>query len=105
VTDELELRVVLPDGASDVNVYTPFPVDSIEHSIHKTYLDTTGRPVVTITKSAVTEHHAQNIYVTYSYPLSAQLQKPLLVSSVVGSLLLAFLVLRRVDYSIDKKTK
>ena len=105
VADEVELRIVLPDGATDVNVHVPFPVDSIEHSVHKTYLDTTGRPVVTITKALVTENHAQPVYVTYSYPLSAQLQKPLVVTSVVGSLLLAFLLLRRVDYTLDKKTK
>lgn len=100
VVDEEELRIVLPDGATDVEVFTPFPVDAIEHSVHKTYLDTSGRPVVTITKSLVTENHAQNVYVSYNYPLSAQLQKPLIVTAVVGVLLAVFIVLRRVDYNI-----
>jgi oligosaccharyltransferase complex subunit alpha (ribophorin I) len=105
VAEEVELRIVLPDGATDVNVIVPFPVDSVEHSLHKTYLDTTGRPVVTITKALVTENHAQSVYVTYSYPLSAQLQKPLVVTAVIGSLLIAFMVLRRVNYSIDSSNK
>ncbi|KAL1408707.1 dolichyl-diphosphooligosaccharide--protein glycosyltransferase subunit 1 [Vanrija albida] len=100
VVDDEELRIVLPDGATDVEVFTPFPVDAIEHSVHKTYLDTTGRPVVTITKALVTENHAQNVYVSYNYPLSAQLQKPLIVTGVVGVLLFVFIVLRRVDYNI-----
>ncbi|TXT10813.1 hypothetical protein VHUM_02318 [Vanrija humicola] len=100
VVDEEELRIVLPDGATDVEVFTPFPVDAIEHSVHKTYLDTTGRPVVTITKALVTENHAQNVFVSYNYPLSAQLQKPLIVTAVVGVLLFVFIVLRRVDYNI-----
>lgn len=103
VTDEVELKIVLPDGASDVEVFTPFPVDSFEHSLHKTYLDTTGRPVVTLTKALVTENHAQPVYVTYTYSTSAQLQKPLMVSAVVGALLFAFMLLRRVNYNIDKE--
>ncbi|WVR04659.1 hypothetical protein IAU60_001670 [Kwoniella sp. DSM 27419] len=103
VVDDAELKIVLPEGASDVQIYTPFPVDSIEHSTHKTYLDTTGRYAVTLRKARVTEKHAQDIYVTYHYPLSAQFQKPLAVSTLVGSLFLLGMALRRVNYSIDKK--
>lgn len=47
----------------DIEVHTPFPVDSTTHSIHKTYLDTTGRHTITLTKSKCTEHHAQPVYV------------------------------------------
>lgn len=45
-------------------MHTPFPVDSISHSIHKTYLDTTGRHAITLTKARCTENHAQNVYVS-----------------------------------------
>ncbi|OCF76992.1 oligosaccharyltransferase complex subunit alpha (ribophorin I) [Kwoniella mangroviensis CBS 8886] len=103
VVDNAELKVILPEGASDVQVYTPFAVDSIEHSIHKTYLDTTGRYAITLKKTQSTENHAQNVYVTYHYPLSAQLQKPLTIASLVGSLFLLGMGLRRVNYSIEKK--
>ena len=41
----------------------PFPVDTIEHSVHKTYLDSTGRPRVTIKKALASEYNEQNIYV------------------------------------------
>jgi oligosaccharyltransferase complex subunit alpha (ribophorin I) len=88
-----------------VEVFTPFPVDSIAHSTHKTYLDTTGRHVVTIKKSFATEHHAQNVYVTYSYPLSAQLQKPIAVSALVAGLFILGAGLRRVDFGIETKRK
>ncbi|WRT64738.1 uncharacterized protein IL334_001672 [Kwoniella shivajii] len=103
VVDQAELLVILPEGASDVQVYTPFPVDSIEHSIHKTYLDTTGRYAITLKKTKLTENHAQNVYVTYHYPLSAQFQKPITIASLVGSLFLLGMGLRRVNYSIDRK--
>lgn len=49
----------------DVEVYTPFAVDSIEHSIHKTYLDTTGRYAVTLRKARCTEDHAKTVYVGF----------------------------------------
>ena len=98
--EEVELTIVLPEGARyvsfltptphlsspsstylppslwtqllwewlisrDIEVHTPFPVDSTTHSIHKTYLDTTGRHTVKLTKSKCTEHHAQPVYVCF----------------------------------------
>lgn len=48
----------------DVEVFTPFEVDSITHSVIKTYLDTTGRPTVTLKKSRCTENHGETIYVS-----------------------------------------
>lgn len=78
--DEVELRIVLPEGAKwvttrnivpydklmcrDVEVHTPFKIDSITHSIHKTYLDTTGRHTITLIKQKCTEHHAQPVFVS-----------------------------------------
>ncbi|WVQ83289.1 hypothetical protein IAT38_005428 [Cryptococcus sp. DSM 104549] len=103
VVDDAELQIVLPEGATDIQVIAPFSVDSIEHSIHKTYLDTTGRSVVTLKKALCTEQHAQTVYVTYLYPFSATLQKPLTVTSIVGGLFVLGMGLRRVNYSIDKK--
>lgn len=44
-------------------MHTPFPVDSVTHSVHKTYLDTTGRHAITLRKARCTENHAQNVYV------------------------------------------
>ncbi|KAK1921625.1 Ribophorin I, partial [Papiliotrema laurentii] len=103
LVDDAELKIILPEGARDVEVFTPFPVDSITHSTHKTYLDTTGRHAVTIKKSLATENHAQTIFVTYSYPLSAHLQKPLAVCAVVAGLFILGAGLRRVDMGIEKK--
>lgn len=103
VVDDEELSIILPEGATDVQVFTPFPVDEIEHGVHKTYLDTTGRPVVTLKKHLVTENHAQPVYVTYEYSRGALFKKPLTVSAFCGSMLLLFILLRRVDYSIEKK--
>jgi hypothetical protein len=48
---------------SNVHVHTPFKVDSITHSTHKTYLDSTGHHAVTLKKSRCTEHHDGIVYV------------------------------------------
>lgn len=103
VVDNEELTIILPEGATDVEVHAPFAVDSIEHSVHRTYLDTIGRPMVTITKRLVTENHAQPVFVTYAYPLSARFSKPIAVAAFAASGLALFMLLRRVNYDIEKK--
>ncbi len=103
VVEEEELTIILPEGATDVEVFAPFAVDTIEHATHRTYLDTIGRPKVTITKRSVTENHAQPVYVTYRYPLSARFAKPIAVGAFAGSALALFMLLRRVNYNIEKK--
>ncbi|CAK9779343.1 putative oligosaccharyltransferase alpha subunit [Cutaneotrichosporon oleaginosum] len=103
VVDQEELTIVLPEGATDVEVFAPFPLDSIYHGVHRTYLDTIGRPKVVITKRSVTENHAVPVYVTYSYPLSARFTKPLAAGAFAGSALALFMLLRRVNYDIEKK--
>jgi oligosaccharyltransferase complex subunit alpha (ribophorin I) len=54
----------------NIEVQAPFPVDAIEHSVHKTYLDSTGRPRVTIKKALASEYNEQNIYVRGLKPFS-----------------------------------
>lgn len=54
----------------NVEVVAPFPVDAVEHSVHKTYLDSTGRPRITIKKALASESNEQNIYVSLSCSLS-----------------------------------
>jgi hypothetical protein len=105
-------------------VQAPFPVDVIEHSIHKTYLDSTGRPRVTIKKALASEFNEQNIYVriqvsfgeawsmsptadiapakqiTYDYPFYASFQKPAVVA--LASLLSfgIYWIVKRMDMRI-----
>lgn len=120
--DDVTLKVVLPEGADDIEVFVPFPVDSQEAIITKTYLDTTGRRTVVMKKKNCTEKNSQLVYVRYTilclvtcaalltlsvfnqvqYTLSsfATLQKPLAVASVAMSILLVAALLRRFDLQI-----
>ena len=59
VVDELVVRVVLPEGVRDLALETPFAVDRHPDTLHYTYLDTIGRPVITISKRNLVEAHIQ----------------------------------------------
>jgi oligosaccharyltransferase complex subunit alpha (ribophorin I) len=62
--EETQLTIILPEGARDVTVHAPFGPDLIENKRHVTYLDTTGRPAIVLSKKNVSEKHAGTVYVS-----------------------------------------
>ncbi|KAJ9101893.1 hypothetical protein QFC21_003233 [Naganishia friedmannii] len=92
VVDEAELVITLPEGARDVNVTVPFPVDTIEHSTHKTYLDSIGRPRITIKKRRCVEKHEQDVY----------FQKVFTAGVATAVMFAAFALAKRLDVRISK---
>lgn len=107
----------------------PFPVDTIEHSTHKTYLDSIGRPRITIKKRMCVEKHEQDVYVrfylslaadlvcdqprlilptvlvvqvTYTYPFAAQFQKVFTVGIATAVMFAVFALAKRLDVRISK---
>ena len=42
------LTISLPEGAQDIKVFLPFKVDNVHTSRHPSYLDTVGRPTISI---------------------------------------------------------
>jgi len=97
--DEVQVNITLPEGASSVKVEVPFPV-KIEQFTHYSYLDTTGRPTISLTKTACTDRHALDVFVTYRYSRAALIQKPLVVSLAVMLIYLTGMTLRRVRWTI-----
>ncbi|KAI8929936.1 Ribophorin I-domain-containing protein [Entophlyctis helioformis] len=95
-------RVVLPEGASDVQVDSSLPMDSVSNSITFTYLDTTGRPTVTLTKRNLVDDYNGLVQISYAYDSSKLLQKPLVVAAYVFGFFLVFVVYSRLDLSITK---
>ncbi|KAG9104276.1 dolichyl-diphosphooligosaccharide--protein glycosyltransferase subunit 1 [Ceratobasidium sp. 370] len=100
--DETELKIVLPEGATDVTVHPPFAPDVIERFRHVTYLDTTGRPAVVLKKKDVSEGHAGTVYVTYSLSTAAHFKKPIAVTSAALVLFAFALGIRRFDLALHK---
>jgi len=53
VVDQLTVRVILPEGAQDIQLIAPFAFSNEKRTTHYTYLDTSGRPVLTLERQAM----------------------------------------------------
>ncbi|KAK7470656.1 dolichyl-diphosphooligosaccharide--protein glycosyltransferase subunit 1 [Stygiomarasmius scandens] len=104
VTNDCEVKIILPEGATDVEYVLPFPAISTEESTHVTYLDTLGRPAITFKYKNLTTKHAKSIYVSYKVPFSVHFRKPIAVATALLSLFVFGMVARRVDLTLQKKT-
>merc|ERR1719393_1112043 len=64
LVEEVEVKIILPEGVSDLKLSTPYPMTRGEDDKHYTYLDTTGRTVVTLyTDKTLTENHIQDFQI------------------------------------------
>ena len=63
IAEDFELKIILPEGATDIKYEIPFSVDSKRNDLTFSYLDTLGRPTVILNKKLVTDYHNQDFYV------------------------------------------
>ncbi|KAG2156056.1 Ribophorin I [Suillus clintonianus] len=103
VVNDAEVKIILPEGATNVEFVSPFPELSSSMSTHISYLDTTGRPAVTFAYKDLTYKHTGVIYVSYQVPFSAHLKKTLSVGAAFFSLFAFAFIARRVDLNLHKK--
>ncbi|KEY64935.1 hypothetical protein S7711_08934 [Stachybotrys chartarum IBT 7711] len=102
------LRVILPEGSENVKFYADLPEMSITESsigVHKTFLDTTGRTLLTIkAHNMVDEFRDRDLVITYETPLAGTLRKPMVIfSSMLAVYVAAWLVgLVNVGFSTKK---
>jgi len=68
VVDELSVRIILPEGANNIKLITPYNVKESPRTLHYTYLDVTGRPVITVSGKNLVENHIQDFTIKYSFP-------------------------------------
>ncbi|EJD01498.1 oligosaccharyl transferase alpha subunit [Fomitiporia mediterranea MF3/22] len=102
VVDEAEIKVILPEGAIDIEVYPPFPPLSVKKSMHKSYLDSKGRPTVSFFYKNLTDRHVGFIYVGYKVPFTEHLRKPVTIAVVFFGLFIVSSAVRRVDMNIRR---
>jgi len=110
--EDLTVKVVLPEWATDVQVKMPFDVDEEYQTSRLTFLDTSvsgGRPVVVIKKRNVVAEHIQPMVITYSFPKRAMLLEPLYLVLAFFFFFLVCMLFVRIDLRItsdsDKKKK
>ncbi|KAI8647550.1 Ribophorin I [Parasitella parasitica] len=63
IVDKAVVRVVLPEGSTNVKLTAPFDMDSESIASHFTYFDSTGRTMIILEKSNVVREHELPIQV------------------------------------------
>lgn len=77
---DLRVRVILPEGATNIKVHSPVAIVSEQHGLHKTFMDTIGRSVVQLeARNLVDEKARQELFVEYDYEGMVAYRKPLVV--------------------------
>jgi oligosaccharyltransferase complex subunit alpha (ribophorin I) len=102
VIDDVTVKVILPEGSSDINYRSAYTVDRQKDQKHYTYLDTIGRTVLVFHKSNLVEEHIQDVEVHYKFNKILLLQEPLLVVGAIFSLCILVVIYVRLDFSISK---
>ncbi|KAF5904532.1 dolichyl-diphosphooligosaccharide--protein glycosyltransferase subunit 1 [Clarias magur] len=102
VIDQLTVKLILPEGARNIHLETPYSIKRSPDQLHYTYLDTFGRPVLVATKENLVEQHIQDMVVHYNFNKILMLQEPLLVVGAFYILFFTVIVYVRLDFSITK---
>ncbi|EUC37356.1 hypothetical protein COCCADRAFT_85947 [Bipolaris zeicola 26-R-13] len=100
----VSLRIILPEGATNVKFSTAVPVVADEVTLHKTFMDTLGRTALTLTSiNLVDEFRGRDVIVTYDYPWIAGYRKPIVITLGMFAVFAVTWVLGSIDTSIGKK--
>lgn len=102
VVDELITKIILPEGSKNIKLITPYTVERKPDSLHYTYLDITGRSVITFRKTNLVENHINDFNVKYQFSRIMMLQEPLLIVVFLYLFFLFVIIWMRLDFSIIK---
>ncbi|KAL2127347.1 hypothetical protein VTI74DRAFT_10885 [Chaetomium olivicolor] len=107
--EQVQVRVILPEGAENVRYHTTIPTQSISSvnvEIHKTFLDTLGRTALVIkARNLVDDLRDRELIVTYDYPLVASLRKPLIVFGSAIAVFFGAWVVGNLELKFDARRK
>uniref|UniRef100_A0A1L8E285 Dolichyl-diphosphooligosaccharide--protein glycosyltransferase subunit 1 n=1 Tax=Nyssomyia neivai TaxID=330878 RepID=A0A1L8E285_9DIPT len=103
VIDELIVKIILPEGCGNIKLVTPYSVTRLPDSLHYTYLDTFGRPVISFTKRNIVENHISDLNLKYTFSRIMMLQEPLLVVGFFMILFVLVIIWMRLDFTISRE--
>lgn len=101
VVDDLTVRVILPEGASDIESFVPFNTEQREPYLRYTYLDFTGRPVIEFHIKNAVGFHNKNFQVTYAFPSFFILREPLYLITGFFLFYICSMIYVRISLSLD----
>ncbi|XP_018860642.1 dolichyl-diphosphooligosaccharide--protein glycosyltransferase subunit 1A-like isoform X1 [Juglans regia] len=103
VVDTLIVKVVLPEGSTDISVSAPFPVKQGQETKFS-HLDVVGRPVIVLEKTNVVPEHNQHFQVYYKFSSLSMFREPLMLISGFFFLFVACIIYMHADLSISKSS-
>jgi len=103
VADDVEYKFTFPEGSSDFKIDATVPISKRTENKKFTYLDVTGRPVVSFrAKNLISEHKDGVIKISYTFSSSDILKEPLLLVAGYFAFFLACIFYFRFELSISK---
>jgi len=102
--DHVHVKIVLPEGASDIRLNVPYGYKRGNDELHYTFLDITGRPIVTLSKDNLVEDHIQDFELTYTFNSVYLLREPLMIIIGLMILFVSVIAFVRLDFSISIDT-
>ncbi|KAI5840931.1 Ribophorin I, partial [Tricharina praecox] len=104
VYGDVEIRVILPEGATDVKYSSPIPIIGEEHFLHKTFMDTIGRTAFKLRFSnVVDEQHHKELIVTYHLPKTAGFRKPFVIFTALSTVFVFSWIVSKIDVRIENR--
>jgi len=103
LVDEFTLKIILPEGSEMPKLHTPYPVKREGDSLHFTYLDTKGRPVITIRNvGKMAEKHIQDFQLEFKFAKLSMLREPVLLIVAFFTFFALAILYVRLDFAITK---
>merc|ERR1712226_1706220 len=102
VIDQVEIQIILPEGAQNINVKTPAGYQRAHDEVIFTYLDMhTGRPVIKLRADNLAGKSLdQNLQVTYNYSRISIIREPLMTICFFGIFFIFVMFIVRLDFTI-----
>lgn len=100
LVESATIKIILPEHSTGLELVTPYPVDRDADSLHFTYLDTVGRPVVVLHKKNAVDSHIQDFQLRYKFQKTMILKKPLLLVGCFFFIFTLIVVIVRIDFSL-----
>lgn len=86
-----------------MKLHTPYTVKREKDSLHYTYLDTKGRPVLVLKNvGRMTEKHIQDFQLEFKFPKMSMAREPVLLIVAFFSFFVLTIIYVRLDFAIAK---
>jgi len=103
LVEDFTLKIILPEGCTVGKFDSPYPIERLPDTLHYTYLDIGGRPVVTVRNVGdLTEKSIMDFELAFKFSKLSMIMEPLmLIAAFLIFFFFAFIYVR-LDFSISK---